>query len=119
MTDMDDAELDRHLKAARARPPEPDAAFMARAMADAQAHQPPAAPARPPAHWAGARARALTWLGGVAMPGGLVAATLVGLWIGVSSGDLVSDQAAVLMETDLGLELIYRFPAMGGFLEEI
>ncbi|MCR9085994.1 MAG: hypothetical protein NXH97_04520 [Rhodobacteraceae bacterium] len=118
MTDMDDAELDRHFAAARARPPEPDAAFMARAMAEARAHQPPAVAARPPLP-SGRGAAVLAWLAGVAMPGGLIAATLVGVLIGVSSGDLVSDQAAVLMETDLGMELVYRFPAIGGFFEEI
>ena len=118
MTDMDDAELDRHFTAARARPPEASADLMERAMADALAHQPPAlAPSAAPVRqrWSAA----LAWLAAAAMPAGLVTATLVGVWFGISAGDMVSQQAAVLMETDLGLELVYRFPAFDGFLEEI
>lgn len=118
MTEIDDAELERHFAAARTTPPEPNPAFLAQAVADARQHQPPKRPSSTrlgPGRIAGMFA----WLGRAAMPMGLAMATLVGVWIGVSARDTVAQPAAMLMETGLGMDLVHRFPTLGGFLEEI
>lgn len=117
MTDMDDTELERHFSAARSQNPTPGPDLISRAMMDAVALQPAPVPTE---HRAPGRLSALlAWLSAAAMPVGLATATLAGVWIGFSGSDTVALQAAGLMETDFGLELVYRFPAIGDLFGEI
>ncbi len=85
--------------AARAATPEPSPALLARVLADADAamqrHRqtgPHAAVARVPRR--GGLAALLAVLGGWRTVGGLVTATLAGLWIGFAGSDRLSDVAA-------------------------
>lgn len=85
--ERDDALLDSMLQVARAAPPQPSEALLARVMADAEAvlatrAAAPAVPAvRRGGGWLGRMAEAL---GGWGAVGGLVTASGAGLWLGLS-----------------------------------
>ncbi|MBC7154195.1 MAG: dihydroorotate dehydrogenase [Rhodobacteraceae bacterium] len=118
------------LAAGRAARPDPSADLMARIVADALAEMPAPrplsrpAPAAPPRRGVRARIAALT--GGWGNLGGLVAATLVGVWIGFAApGPLAALSAGVLGEV-LGtaqtsaesVDLVNLLPDFDDFLTE-
>ena len=79
--------LDVHFEAARAHAAAPSEALLARVLADAEAVRPVPTAAAPSAKgrgMAGAMRDAIRAIGGWPAAAGLVAATLVGVWIGVS-----------------------------------
>ncbi|MCV2871393.1 hypothetical protein OEZ71_03695 [Defluviimonas sp. WL0050] len=80
MTDRkhDDDGLEGFFSAARAYPPEPSEALLARVLADAEAARPAPVPVRGP----GLLSRIGDLLGGWQGLGGLATATVAGLWIG-------------------------------------
>lgn len=126
----DDAAVEMFLAAGRAARPDPSADLMARIVADALAEMPAPrplsrpAPAAPPRRGVRARIAALT--GGWGNLGGLVAATLVGVWIGFAApGPLAALSAGVLGEV-LGtaqtsaesVDLVNLLPDFDDFLTE-
>ncbi len=115
---LDDAALDLILAGARADAPLPSVALLARIEADAARFQ-PAAPV------AGRRAARRGWLSGLgalagrlALPTGLVAAGLTGLWIGLSAGTGADFTGTSVYDSAFGLQMIYEFPALAGLLPE-
>lgn len=116
---MNDTDLDDLLAQARSTPPKPSEALMARAMEDALALQPVSAPPSPSPQSSSKFVRLWDWLSSAALPTGLATATLIGVWIGISTADSVSLQAAGLLETDLGMDMLHRFPVISGILGEI
>lgn len=78
--------LDACIEAARAAQLEPSDAFLARVLADAEAVQSEIErpPARAPRARGGRLRQAVRALGGWPAMGGLAAATLAGIWIGIS-----------------------------------
>ncbi|WP_172331519.1 hypothetical protein [Mangrovicoccus sp. HB161399] len=114
--DIDDAALDLILAGARADAPLPSAALLARIEADAARLQPAPPPrAEPRRSWlAGLGALA----GRLALPAGLVAAGLTGLWIGLSAGTGADFNGASVYDSAFGLQMIYEFPALAGLLPE-
>lgn len=101
MSDRDLTEIERLLGAVRVEPdPDPDGALYARIFADAEAAQPTAtagtATAGAPVR--GRLRRAWARLGGWPAAGGLVAATLAGLWIGISAPEILSGQFPAWLE---------------------
>ena len=81
----DMAELDAAFAAARDAQPEPSDALMARIMADAAAVQAGrVAAVRPSARRARRGAKVLALLGGWPALGGLVTATVAGVWLGLN-----------------------------------
>lgn len=96
--------LAAHFAALKATPARPDAALMARILADADREQPgrraaPAAPAALAARLsAGARLAAIMRaLGGWPAMAGLAAATLAGVWIGVSPPEGLAEAARLVL----------------------
>lgn len=109
--ELSDAELDRLLAEARLDTALPSANFMARLEADALRMLPEPAPVvTRPTLWD----RVRTVLGRVALPSGLVAAGLTGLWLGVAAG---SGTYAVYT-SELGLQMMDDFPVLAGILAE-
>lgn len=110
--------LERALAAARAAPPEAGADFLARVLADAEAVQDGFA-ARPAAARAGTGWRGVfRALGGWPALGGLTAATVTGLWIGVAPpAPLQATVDTVLGDTGLGDTVVLAFePDLGAEL---
>ncbi|MFN4129162.1 MAG: dihydroorotate dehydrogenase [Paracoccaceae bacterium] len=114
------ADLDALLAQAQARPPQPDAAFMARVLGDAHALQPrPArrAPVRPilsarPGLWA----RLATALGGAVAVAGLGTAAMAGLVVGY-----VQPEPMVTFAGSMGFgigESLDLFPGFDALLSE-
>lgn len=92
--------------------PPMDAGLMARLVADADRLMPrpePAGGAVAVAGWRGA----LDLLGGWPAMGGLVAAGIVGLWIGIAPPDLVNDAVAGLFGGTVALDLTGLGDAFG------
>ena len=113
---MSETELDRLLARARANPPQPSDALMARVLADALAAQPVApAPAVPlPAPPRRGFWRALTaGFGGSAVLAGLGGVAMMGLFFGYADPAGLADR--LLITTDSGLELV---PVAELFLSE-
>ncbi|MDR7124884.1 dihydroorotate dehydrogenase [Pseudotabrizicola sp. 4114] len=108
-----EAELDALLTQARADPPLPDDAFMARVLADAQALQPrpqlrPARPAR-----RGFWARLAATLGGAIAVAGLGTAAMAGLVIGyVQPEPMVSFAGSIGFGVSESLDLLPGFDAL-------
>lgn len=116
---MNDTDLDALLTQARSTPPQPSEALLARAVADSLAMQPAPLEQAPKSVQLGKSGHFWDWLASAALPTGLAAATLVGIWIGMSSADSVSLQAAGFLETNWGMDMLHRFPAISGFVGEI
>lgn len=115
--DLSEAELDRLLAGLEGPAPVPPPGLLARIEADALRTQRGFAPR--PAPRAPSRRRWLPRLAGrAALPAGLVAAGLVGLWIGVSAGTGSALTGGSVYDSALGLQLIYEFPALAGLLPE-
>jgi len=107
---LDDAALGALFAEARLATALPPPDLMGRIMADAQRHMPaaaglPAAPPRTP--WRRLASRAV-W------PTGLSAAGLAGLWIGLAAGGNAASLTLGLLDSSVGLQFIYQFPAMAG-----
>jgi hypothetical protein len=129
-THDDDAALAMFLAAGRAARPDPSADLMARIVADALAEMPAPrplsrpAPAAPPRRGVRARiaARIAALTGGWGNLGGLVAATLVGVWIGFAApGPLAALSAGVLGTAQTSAEsvdLVNLLPDFDDFLTE-
>ncbi|WP_138468915.1 hypothetical protein [Poseidonocella sp. HB161398] len=116
-TGLDDAALDRLLAEMRHAPELPSAALLARIEADAARIQDERRAAAAP--------RGRGWLDGIgalaarlALPTGLVAAGLAGLWIGLSAGTGAGFTGASVYDSAFGLQMIYEFPALAGLLPE-
>ena len=109
--ELSDLELDGLLGEARLDTPLPSANFLARLEADAlrMLPEPPPVVVRP-TFWD----RVSTILGRVALPSGLVAAGLTGLWIGIAAG--TGDYAVYTNE--LSLQMVDDFPVLAGILAE-
>jgi hypothetical protein len=100
--EMTEAELEALFEAQRDAVPPPSAAFLARIAEDARraaltagsaaAASPAAAPRRAGSVWA--------WLLPVAAPGGVVAAGLLGLWIGLADPQTIPDPALLWSDAD-------------------
>lgn len=90
MTDQRDDMLDDIFAQARAQAPQPGDALMARVLEGAV---PPASPAHCPRRQ-GLWARLSDSLGGWPALGGLAAATVAGVWIGIAPPDSVENLAA-------------------------
>ncbi len=90
MTQPDGFDLETVFEAARAAPPQMSDALSMRIIADAEKLQ----PARP--LWQ----RLMNAIGGPAALGGLVTATIVGFWFGVSPPDSVLDPITLLGGVD-------------------
>lgn len=114
--------LEQIFAEARAEAPLPPADLLARIEADAARVQPgPGAVAGPQSAAAPGAAvgqRLMAWLGQWVMPAGLASAALAGLWIGISAQGLLSSYGALAFESDMGLQLMYDFPALAGLLPE-
>lgn len=104
----DAPELDDFFEAARAQTPEPDAAFLARVLADAEAAQTgfadPERPAMPAPGRRGMMA-AMRALGGWPAAAGLSTATLAGLWIGIAPPDALAVTAQTLLSSEASFTL--------------
>lgn len=87
------AAVDALLKTARDAPADVSDALMARVLADAEGFRPVMAPPRQPGIWE----RLADLVGGWQGMGGLVAATCVGVWIGLSPPDALPDAGAYLL----------------------
>jgi len=92
--EMSDQDLDQLFAAARRSAPEPEPDFLA-ALGDAAVEALAAAP-MPEARQEGIWSQISTWLGGWGGVGGLVAATVAGVWIGVSPPALLPDATQLL-----------------------
>jgi hypothetical protein len=122
-TGKPDDEMDAIFAAAHAHAPEPDADFLARVLADAEAVQDGFAAVPEPARAQRAPACGLRGvfaaLGGWPAVAGLGAAAVTGLWIGVAPPESLSttaqmvwsDDVTLAFEPDLGTDL---FPGEGG-----
>lgn len=119
MADMDDAELERFFRAGRASMPEPDPDLLGMVLADAYAEQLAEENTALATPAPGRRALLWHWILKAALPAGLATAALSGVWIGFAGGETLALQADELMQSDLALELVYRFPALGGLFGEI
>lgn len=114
---LDDFELDRFFADARCETPLPSADFLARIEADADRLQPRVVvPPRVTKH--GLWERLATWIGRVALPSGLAAAGLTGIWIGLSLGASDSTSSYSFYDSDLGMRIIYEFPVLAGIVPE-
>ena len=113
----DDAFLAQVFADARSDAPLPSADLLARIEADAARLQPLAQPVRARAE-PGLGEKLGRWVGRLALPSGLVAAGLTGVWIGLSFGGLGGVTAYSLYDSDLGMQIIYEFPALAGILPE-
>lgn len=101
MTERDvDRMLEPFFAEARGQSPEPSPDLLARVLADAAAVQVAAAAAQRPAAWAGRRGPSwrglLDLLGGWGGLGGLAAAGVTGLWIGVTGTGALGDASGAL-----------------------
>lgn len=94
MTQRDDFDLEAAFDAARATPPEMPDTLMARIVADGEAYQPQLPLWR----------RLLAALGGPAGVGGLVTATVVGFWLGVSPPQESIDPLVLIGAVDLAAD---------------
>lgn len=101
-----DAMLEDLFEKARAKPPQMPDGLMARVLADAVQVQPDA-----PFSW---RAIWQAW-GGARGASGLVAATLVGVWLGVSHPAMVPDVAGALILSSWEAEVGEDSPYLTGF----
>ncbi|MCA8884241.1 MAG: hypothetical protein KDA50_10940 [Rhodobacteraceae bacterium] len=118
--DLDDAALERLFSAARGSAPPPDA-FMARLVGDAlgelEAQQGARlsasrrTPARQPL-WA----RLGDWILRGAVPTGLAASAVAGLWLGGWAETAGYFSEASVAASPLAQELSYRFPELAGLL---
>lgn len=103
MTDPDDRMLDDLFAQARAQTPQPDDALMARVLADAAAQS---ASVSSPIHQPGFWARLSDALGGWPALGGLAAATVAGVWVGIAPPAGVEDLAASLIGDTVSVTLL-------------
>jgi len=118
MTQSDNAfDLEAAFDAARNAPPQMPIGLSARILADAEANLPPAPLLQ----------RLMAAIGGTASLGGLVTATMVGLWIGVAPPNGVGDPlelvglrgTAQVVETDTDVdEAFLNLSAIGWDSEE-
>ncbi|MEM9785544.1 MAG: hypothetical protein AAF801_03525 [Pseudomonadota bacterium] len=114
MTDPKDDMLDDLFAEARSVSPEPSDALVARVLADA---------ARPsviaPGNKPGLLDRLLDMIGGWPAAGGLVAATLSGLWLGIAPPASVEDFTAVLLGDQVAVGILSEDIAfdMGAFVD--
>jgi hypothetical protein len=99
--------LAAHFDAARRYPARPSDALMARVLADACAAQPATRPSRRPAAWPVQLFRAL---GGWPAVAGLSAATLAGIWLGISPPAPLAAVAAPLLGDPGGVYLVDLAP---------
>ena len=103
MTDPDDRMLDDLFAQARAQAPQPSDALMARVLADAAAQSTPVrSSVRQPGFWA----RLSDTLGGWPALGGLAAATVAGVWVGIAPPASVEDLAASLIGDTVSVTLL-------------
>lgn len=103
MTDPDDRMLDDLFAQARAQTPQPGDALMARVLADAAAQSAPGVrQATQPGFWA----RLSDTLGGWPALGGLAAATVAGVWVGIAPPASVEDLAASLIGDTVSVTLL-------------
>lgn len=109
-----DAGLESFMAAGRAVRPDPSDDLMARIMTDAFTEMPAPGGARPSGAGLGARIRAI--FGGWGSMGGLVAATLAGVWIGFdTSGPLAALTTDVLDATAISTPLVDTVELMPEF----
>ena len=103
MTNPNDDRLDDLFTQARATTPVPSNDLMARVLADADAMQPqkPAGASAPMGLWA----RMLDAVGGWPAMGGLAAATVAGIWVGVAPPASVEDLTASLIGDEVSVSL--------------
>ena len=102
MTDPDDRMLDDLFAGARAQMPELSDALMARVLADAAQVQTPVSVPESRSVWA-----ALSdMLGGWPALGGLAAATVAGLWVGIAPPAPVEDLAASVWGNEVSVTLL-------------
>lgn len=107
MTDPDDRMLDDLFAQARAQAPQPDDALMARVLADAAEQSAPvSSPVSSPIHQPGFWARLSDALGGWPALGGLAAATVAGVWVGIAPPAGVEDLAASLIGDTVSVTLL-------------
>lgn len=113
----DEAALDALFAEARYDTPLPSADLLRRIEADAVRLQP--APAPQPVV---TPSRPAAWLsrlfGRFALPSGLVAAGLTGIWLGLSLGGDPASTPYSFYDSDLGLRIVYEFPVLAGILPE-
>lgn len=115
MTDRttDDALLEDFFVAARACPPEPSPALIARIDADAgrlvRAAQLPVADRRGGGLW-----RLLDLLGGWSAMGGLATAAMAGIWIGFAGADQIGTVAGGMLGYDQGSDSVNLMPDGAG-----
>lgn len=92
--DLSQAELDALFTAQRSDVPPPSEAFLARIAADAAtASAQMAAPPKPARDTSQGGAGLWAWLSGAFAPSGLVAASLLGLWVGIAPPQSIPDPA--------------------------
>ena len=94
MTQCDDFDLEAAFDAARAAPPQMPDALMARIVADAEGYQPQVPLWR----------RLMAAVGGPAGLGGLVTATVVGFWLGVSPPQDTVDPLVLIGAVELAAD---------------
>jgi len=101
MTDPNDDMLDDLFAEARKVAPEPSDALVARVLADAASAQRAAAAPKPTLV-----DRLLDMIGGWPAAGGMVAATLGGLWIGVAPPPSVEDFTATILGEQVAVGIL-------------
>lgn len=116
----EDAGFEAFLAAARAVRPEPSADLMARILTDALAELPPPGGVTPSGAGFGARVRAI--LGGWGSIGGLVTATLAGVWIGFAApgplAALTTDLLSATATSTPTVDTVELMPEFDDFLAE-
>lgn len=121
---LDEADLDRLFAEARVDTPLPPSDLLARIEADAIRFQPPPPPlVATPVPRSARGAWLLDLIGRVALPSGVVAAGLTGLWIGLSAGGVVGADSfgastLSLYDSELGMQMVYEFPVLAGLWPE-
>jgi hypothetical protein len=123
---MQDSELDGFFSAARAAAPAPSAALLDRIEADARhelALRSASVPTRRPGlgRPAGWLARLIASIGGLPAAGGLAAATVAGLWIGLAQPAALGGLTAALgvpSAADAGLDRVELIPSLDPFATE-
>lgn len=107
MTDMrDENMLEQMFAEARADAPPASDAFLARIMADAEAEQARILAPQPPERRPVLQAFVAALAGGWAGLGGLAAASLAGLWIGLAPPDLIQNLAPGLYGDTVSVPLL-------------
>ena len=106
-----DNRLEALFEQARAHPPRPSEALMARVMADATAAQ--ARPVGTVQRFAGGFRALLHKMGGGPAVGGMITASCLGFWLGVAPPDGLPDLAGqILVPQD---DTVYDATALAGF----